>query len=479
MAKIRNPRVFSQVFDIKPEKLADAGVFDPILNVDTRLFVDPLLLRKSSFKLVREKAADKLDEHFAQTFRVVRSIRQKGGISWRTALRMLTFREPLSTCLGYGKGTIGGSGIGQGLARRLVDTAMEIVERGIEDPGLFHLLPLIEQDLGADRISDMTCHTVKHELAEFTAEVCRDMGIETQVFELGSKEYELPVNPHRQKALPVLLVPSDILRPLPIATSWEEIADAAGENEKLRRKVNKHVGDIWSNEWHNPSKRELRKVLLNNKSAFETILEVVKKAEINSYDIANDPEGLFRWLAYRSPDNVEFSEDIEFPSETSGEAAVSIIETIIREFRLLVEKKGLWKSLWAEHKPLKEPYAQRIFFAVCHCFCKYHDIDVTPEADTGTGAVDFKFSKGYGSRILVEMKLSTNSRLVRAYEKQMEAYEAAEQPLRSYYLVVNVGGIGKKEEKLLELRNNLASKGKRPPAIEWVDGRRKASASKR
>lgn len=44
------PTYFSDYFKIDKEKLKALGVFNPILNFDTKLFVEPLLLRQSSSK---------------------------------------------------------------------------------------------------------------------------------------------------------------------------------------------------------------------------------------------------------------------------------------------------------------------------------------------------------------------------------------------------------------------------------------------
>ena len=46
MAKIRNPVRFSEHFGVAPAELKKLGVLDPTLNVDTKLFIDPFLIRK-------------------------------------------------------------------------------------------------------------------------------------------------------------------------------------------------------------------------------------------------------------------------------------------------------------------------------------------------------------------------------------------------------------------------------------------------
>jgi hypothetical protein len=50
------PKYFSDQFSIDKTKLQELGVFDPILNFDTKVFVDPLLLKKSSNEIIRNSA---------------------------------------------------------------------------------------------------------------------------------------------------------------------------------------------------------------------------------------------------------------------------------------------------------------------------------------------------------------------------------------------------------------------------------------
>jgi hypothetical protein len=93
--------------------------------------------------------------------------------------------------------------------------------------------------------------------------------------------------------------------------------------------------------------------------------------------------------------------------------------------------------------------------------------------------VDFKFSVGHQVKVLVETKLSTNWNLVGGYEKQLEAYKESEQTMRAVYLVVDVGGMGKKDERLIGARNERRKKGEPVSDIVFVDAAIKPSASKR
>ena len=120
-----------------------------------------------------------------------------------------------------------------------------------------------------------------------------------------------------------------------------------------------------------------------------------------------------------------------------------------------------------------------MFFAISYCYCKANNVDVNPEIDTGTGKIDFKFSKGFNSRVLVELKLSTNTRLMHGYETQLETYKESEETTKAIFVVIDVGKMGKKDENLIKLRNQKSSEGLLLSDLIFVDGLIKPTASKR
>ena len=92
--------------------------------------------------------------------------------------------------------------------------------------------------------------------------------------------------------------------------------------------------------------------------------------------------------------------------------------------------------------------------------------------------MDFKVSKGFTDRVLVEIKLSRNRKLVEGYTRQLEAYKTAEETLKGYYLVIDVGQMGMKDQRLTTVKNRAAKNGDRVSPIIFVDGTRRPSASK-
>lgn len=118
MAKIRNPIQFSSYFKIDPSKLTSLGAFDPTLNVDAKLFIDPLLLSRSKHPEMRT-AEKTYKTFFSGIIKLLEVSTIPNDLPWRTAFRKLLFREIKGTCLGYGAASICGSGFGQKLTAQI------------------------------------------------------------------------------------------------------------------------------------------------------------------------------------------------------------------------------------------------------------------------------------------------------------------------------------------------------------------------
>jgi hypothetical protein len=97
--------------------------------------------------------------------------------------------------------------------------------------------------------------------------------------------------------------------------------------------------------------------------------------------------------------------------------------------------------------------------------------------DTGTGKVDFKMSRGFEDRVLVEIKLSTNKKVIGGYTKQIEAYQASQNASKAYYIVIDLGDLGRRRERLIAVRNEAANAGRRLAELVVVDGSQRPSAS--
>ena len=336
-------------------------------------------------------------------------------------------------------------------------------------------MALFEPDIGPDRISDMTTNIIMGALSEFNSRVLVELELTGKPFQSG----HFLVNPYEERRTPIILVPADVLRNLPVAHDWDSVADAARRNEELREKVNQHVTSIWARRTKRDKSR-LKKQALTNQEAFETLLKAIKSVPGQPYDVAADPEGVIAWATRGE----QFAEKYPLKLKTHSTEFLGdvfdIVKEIVRQFRHLVENHGLNKELYRSNRaPRHESTAQRLFFAVAYAYCRANDVDVSPEIDTGNGKIDFKLSRGFDDRVLVEIKLSTNPNVVSGYQTQLEVYKAAEETLKAIYLVIDVGSMGRKDATLIKMRNEAAKRQDPLSELEFVDGIIKPSASKR
>jgi hypothetical protein len=475
MGRIKNPKLFSQEFGIDPKKVASLGLLDPILNGDTRLFIDPILLRSSKDPIIKSKGLPSFAEYFGNIIRLLANSTSKGDLAWRNAARIFRLDELPSLCLGFGGDTTRGRSVDRDTQGKILQTAKEIVDLGIKDPELFSLIGLLESGVGPDTIGDMTAHAILPSLMEITANAARDLGIKVKDAYVDGNEARLPYNKLADK--PLLLVPLDILRDLPVASDWSDISTAAAENQAIRNRVNRFIGDIWKLK-SKEQKDQVRTSALLNADAFKAILDAAYLLSEDSYDFKSDLEGhrVFR-EALESVAN-QFPLKIGKPQTKSHAELKKIVVQIVDHFKDLIEKNGINYLLWDEHQPRKEKAAQRLFFAVADVYCKANDVDISPESDSGGGPVDFKFSTGYSGRLIVEIKLSTG-KVVHGYKTQLMVYEEAEKSFESIFLILDIGGLAPKLKNILEQKNLKAALSERTPEIVVVDAKQKPSASRR
>lgn len=482
MGKIVNPVSFSSYYNIQSGLIEQCGAYNPTLNVDSPLFIDPLLLNYSANKKFRARAVGEFEQHFSQVLKLFSLAQSDYQVAEKAAKRLLEFPEVRYTCLGFSGSSIHGGGIGVYNKSNVISTIKEIISLGVDDPDLFVALAAFEDGIGPDRISDMTTNVILGALVEFSEYVSKTIAVPTDLFEIDLKNGKsfsarLPLNPFEPTRSPVVFVPADVLRELPIVKEWSDVANAASKNRIQRDKLNKHIGEIWKASFKK-NKDQIRGAVLQSKESFDTFLEMLRGASAKPYDLVGDKLGEIVWrriseeIASREP------KTINAVGGNSEEKLNSVVDQINEQFQFLIEERRLSEELYHEGKPRVEKAAQRLYFAVALAYCKANNLDITPEADTGNGPVDFKISKGYSKKVVVEIKLSKNSKLVDGYRKQITTYQRAEEAGRAIYVVINVGGMGGKEKLLILEKNLAAKKGVKAPEIVFIDGARRKSASK-
>jgi len=147
----------------------------------------------------------------------------------------------------------------------------------------------------------------------------------------------------------------------------------------------------------------------------------------------------------------------------------------IMSFQHQVEEKGLWRSLNKE----PEKHFQWVFAAVLGRVSELFDVCMLAEPDVGSGKADFIFSQGNDSKVCVELKLSTNSKVLEGYTTQLQQYLKSEKTDKGIYVVIDSGDSKNSYHNLLGFIQESKKNGQSYPDIILVDASPKISASQK
>lgn len=470
-----NPVLFSKHFGFNTRVLAKAKLLDPVLNSDTKLFIDPLLVPKSQNAKVKKKGRKDLESGFQNVIRLLSISQKEGDVAWRGAFKALDLGERSETGLGYGGAGTSGSSRPPKLRNRILRTAKEIITLGENDPSIIPLMPLFEEGVGPDTLSDMTTNFLLPALSLVTEEFCAANQVPVRAFGEKYGNCQLPENPF-QRDKPVILVPRDILRDLPLAADWSDVSRVVMEIQEIRDAVNSMVGNL-AKATVSQKKAALRRAVLSSQHLLRELIQAVGLAA-ESYDEKADLDGYFQFRQILSDDPTPYLGTLSNPVAKNASTLFETVMTILGTFRGLVEDNNMWELLWHGTTHRHERASQLLFFAISNVMCAVNNVDISPETNSGGGPVDFKFSTGFNGRVLVEMKLS-KGRVEHGYKTQLEIYKKAANTSQAIFVIMDIGGMGRKLRKIERLKQDAEARGERTSEIIVIDARRKASASVR
>ncbi|MES2930771.1 MAG: hypothetical protein V4665_03230 [Patescibacteria group bacterium] len=463
----------SEYFGISDSAYAKSGAFNPVIGVDSLFFVDSLLLSKTKVPEFKDALAE-VRIYFSGVITLLRTENKKAR---EAAHKKLILREVRGIGIGYGNKRDDGSAIGPELARHLMLTAEELIKMGVNDPAIFEVMGLFEEDFGPDRLSDGLIRILLHRIYTYSERVTKELKIK-EIFIQKTCEHNYTLAKHPLKDGPLIFLPQGILRDLPLATSFEDISVVAAFNDELRQKFNSILAACFTQkDGKKPKKSEIRRYLLETKDRISTVVAAYQACNPEAYDFESDPAGLYLWPE-KAKELVK-ANPLSIPTKPKKkEDLEEIVQKIINAFKKFIETKGGWRSLYNDSKePLNESHARHFFYATALLYCESSDIDISPESNAGQGPVDFKLSTGHKEKIIVEVKL-TSGHVRQGYEKQTRIYEESEEAKASYFVVVQVIGKSKVLEEVLRMEEEEEKEGKKHPTIIVVDGREKPSASK-
>jgi len=464
------PKQINEVLGVSEGELAEVGVFNGFVDIDSRLYVDPRLLRSSEAPELKG-SYNHFTKYYDDIFTLLRSSKTQEDAMWRQARKLLTIKEKPIMALGYSIDGIEGSAIGPKLAENLTNTANEIIKAGITEPTIFELVGLLESGVGPDRISDMTIGIIFPDLLRYSQRIAQQLGLATFRYE----GFTIPYNSGTGD--PVVLIPEDILSDLPLAFDWDSRDYICEYNEQLRSTVNPIIGRTWK-QAARAKKTDLRKLMFRYPELIQDALNIYKSKRPCGYNFEEDPSGEFAWNILATKYTGQYPLSLREIKLEGPEEVYSLVNRICEKYKALVEDNGLWEVFWYKGKLRNERIAQLNLFGVADAYCEANNIDISRESNGGRGPVDFKYSSGYKARVTVEVKYSTNSNLWNGWEKQLPIYNKAEKTNYSIFLIIRTSDRFKTIEKIQASAMEAEREGRRSPKVIVVDGRPATPASR-
>ena len=474
---------FSEHFGIKASDEDDW--FDLLLHTDTQLFVDP-------FRVYAEDSGAWKGAHaeLVAFFNLVLKLMADGGLdpgSKRVAAasRLLMFPEPVEFCLGYAKGSDGGRGTAKERRDQMMAAAATAIDAGMESIDHFEEMALFQGRFGPDLISDVVCNVLKSRFITYTQQVCKRHGIDPgdggipvvhAAWSEDNRRWEdkvvkLPHNPYTDAA--VLLVPARFLRQLPTVRG-DEFWDYA-----FSRGTNAIKGDFEYDVARRVDSETIAALARRNPHLVKKFAALYESNPPPAYPVASDPRGLTNW--YEAGNQLALVAK-PLKKKDAKKDFCKYIEALCREFVWSTEQRGGWKLLWnPDGTPRSEEHVQQLFHIAVLGYCKAHNVDLSPESASGRGPVDFKFSKGWNRRALVEVKLAKNSKFWQGLTKQVRIYVESEGVKCGFFLVVQFTQRDfskKRRDRATKLAKKITKKAGYTITPIFLDATRPESASK-
>lgn len=455
---------FSEHFDIAIG--VDDDWFDLLLNQDTPLYIDPYLVFDDNDPLWAASQTS-LVQYFEQALELVLKSRGvEGSPAWKAAVRLLKCPEPNQFCLGLSAGDPRGSGIGEKTATEIARVLDLVRREGATELASVAGFTVFVERVGVDMISDALCNVLKGRFIKYTQSVARrhDIRMQSQLVTNArldprrgwrSDDFELPHN--ALMGTYVLLVPSRFLRDIPILGA-DTFFDWVDENSQLRDQLNLDVAQQLSKSDKVACARAV--AMRDPQLAIEFLREFNRTHHsAPPYDVRGDPKGLVSWFEA----GIGLAERFAARNGNIRAAATTaevpqFTKQLAYAFKNEVEERGGWKILWdssgTSHQ--REEVAQALAGAMWRAQCKASNVDISKEVNIGRGPVDFKFSAGFNSRALIEVKHIGSSKLLSGARKQLPQYMKSEEIQSGVYLAIGYADRDFADERIREITDACA-----------------------
>lgn len=427
--------LFSNNF--KVNKTGSEEWFDPILDDDTLLFVDPFLIyldNEGVFKGGYQRVMDFFEMVFAEAAQIPYN---ENNSNFRILLNKLVFKEPREACLGYSIGSVDGSGSGNGFAKNIINAVYDSINAGINNLNHFEELGIFSSKIKEDRISDITINILKEEFIKFTQIECSKLNIDLEnlrcrIFDPVErrwmvKSYLLPKNPINNG--PIILIPKRFLSSINALNSqdffdycWEQYDDDVRDqlNVDIKSKVDKNkIIDIAKS---NPDWM----------SSYITFKENQK--DNSAYDLDTDPSGVYRW--HSVTEDFVINNPIDLVVSDQSSFLIFLRELASKFTQFVEENDGNLYLVDNAGRPKREKASQLLLYGLIKHYCKSLSCKITVK-EAGKGFIDFKFPNDFSNKAFIEIKYVRNNGVLKTFETFLNKINNGDEVIYGNYFIVS------------------------------------------
>lgn len=416
--------------------------FNPQVEWDTLLFIDPMLLKTTSINEFKF-SYKKLINFFLNAI-----VKLELNIPKNLKENMVQFDEVKEANLGFSYDSNVGSGLTGKTALSVLHNINKFTKKGLFGIEDFAEISLFDKNVNGDRITDMILNIIKNDFIIYSCRIAQENNFPIKKFNLKQEynfnemrwEYGLTDIPYiideNGKEIPVLLIPKEFL----VTTlyfdednfmTWiyhnniDYVKDVFDYNLK---------SDIVANK-----KKIMQDIIENNRD------EVLRKfsndgKEYTAYDLSEDKENvnnIYELANQFYKDNKNFL--LETKKDNSTMPVKMVAELLIKYLQMIItDKKGYVFLLSNGNRFISEPKISKFVHILFYARIKDagFNVDISPETNAGNGPVDFKISRG-DDKVLIENKISSNPKLLECVDenKQIHTYLKQEECKEAYLVV--------------------------------------------
>lgn len=416
--------------------------FNPQVEWDTPLFIDPMLLKYTKIPEFKN-SYNKIIEYFSKAI-----ANMKSNIPQTLKENMVCFDEVKEANLGYSYDSNTGSGLTGGTALSVLANIDKFTDKGLFGLEDFADISLFDKNVDKDRITDMIINIIKDDFINYSNRIAEENSFPTKQFTI-KREFDfnemqwirtmiaMPYIVNEQgKEIPVLLIPKELLV-TDIYCNDDNFITWLYHNELG------YVKDVFD--------YNLKKDIVKNKvRIFSDIIENARKdilkrfnenaKNIDAYDIVEDKSFVYSIYELAKQFYNRTKKDYtQVNGDKSTMPVKDVAEILIKDLQIAItDKKGYYVIKNNGKKFVSEPKISKFVHLLFDQRIKDagFNVDISPEINTAFGPVDFKISRGQ-DKVLIENKVSTNPKLLTCIDedKQIHTYLKSEECKDAYLLV--------------------------------------------